>query len=239
MSSHPRDISSNDLDAMLALTPHREALRELVACGREHIGFFPAHNPRALEYPWVLANMPAQLAGVRILDVGAGVNPLPFALAQRGARVVTVDNHPLQRDPGQRAQWNEWGFLDYSQVDGRIASLHVAYEEFPDSMTFDCIYSVSVIEHVPCVVRKAWVRKFAAQLATGGMLLLTVDLSPGTDFLWNLSEGRVVEPAVVHGELSSLSVELEAAGFAVEPASVQRKIPDSRVDVGFIRAVRR
>jgi hypothetical protein len=63
-------------------------------------------------------------------------------------------------------------------------------------MTFDCIYSVSVIEHVPCVVRKAWVRKFAAQLATGGMLLLTVDLSPGTDFLWNLSEGRVVEPAL-------------------------------------------
>ena len=122
---------------------------------------------------------------------------------------------------------------------GRIASLHVAYEELPDSMTFDCIYSVSVIEHVPCVVRKAWVRKFAAQLATGGMLLLTVDLSPGTDFLWNLSEGRVVEPAVVHGELSSLSVELEAAGFAVEPASVQRKIPDSRVDVGFIRALRR
>jgi len=48
-----------------------------------------------------------------------------------------------------------------------------------------------------------------------------------------------VEPAAVHGELSSLSDELEAAGFAVEPASVQRKIPDSRVDVGFIRAVRR
>ena len=213
MSSHPRDISSHDLDAMLALTPHREALRELVACGREHIGFFPAHNPRALEYPWVLANMPAPLAGVRILDVGAGVNPLPFALAQRGARVVTVDNHPLQRDPGQRAQWNEWGFLDYSQVDGRIASLHVAYEEFPDSMTFDCIYSVSVIEHVPCVVRKAWVRQFATQLATGGVLLLTVDLSPGTNLLWNLSEGKVVEPAAALAELSAL------VGFSLDGAS--------------------
>jgi len=43
MSSHSRDISSRDLDTMLALTPYREALRELVACGRElHIGFVRA-----------------------------------------------------------------------------------------------------------------------------------------------------------------------------------------------------
>src|SRR5258706_9240744 len=94
MRRHPRDISESDLAAMLALTPYPEALRELVACGREQAGFFPAHNPRALEYPWVLANVPAPLDGLRILDVGAGVNPLPFALAQRGASVVTLDNHP-------------------------------------------------------------------------------------------------------------------------------------------------
>ncbi len=239
MASHRRDISSHDLDAMLALTPHREALRELVACGRERIGFFPAHNPRALEYPWVLANMPPQLANVRILDVGAGVNPLPFALAQRGARVVTIDKHPLLRDPGQREEWNEWGFLDYSQLDARITSLHVAYEDSPNSMAFDCIYSVSVIEHLPRTVRESWVRKFATQLAAGGVLLLTVDLIPQTNLLWNLSEGAVVEPTSAHGEIASLLDELDAAGFGVECTSVQREIPDSRVDIGFIRAVRR
>jgi len=224
---------------MLALTPHRAELQELVACGRERIGFFPAHNPRALEYPWVLASLPAQLAGLRILDVGAGVNPLPFALAQRGARVGTIDNHPLRRNPARREEWNEWGFLDYSQIDARIGSQHVAYEESPDSMTFDCIYSVSVIEHLPCAVRRTWVRKFAAQLPIGGMLLLTIDLIPGTNLLWNLSEGTVVEPTDVHGEISSLVDELDAAGFAVAQASIQREIPDSRVDVGFIRATRR
>jgi 2-polyprenyl-3-methyl-5-hydroxy-6-metoxy-1,4-benzoquinol methylase len=183
--------------------------------------------------------MPAQLAGLRILDVGAGVNPLPFVLAQRGANVVTIDNHPLQRIPGQREEWNEWGFLDYSQLDARIASLHMAYEESPDSMTFDCIYSVSVIEHLPCAVRKTWVRKFAAQLRTAGVLLLTVNLIPDTNLLWNLSEGAVVEPTSAHGEVASLLDELQAAGFSVEQTSVQRKIPDSRVDVGFMRAVRR
>jgi 2-polyprenyl-3-methyl-5-hydroxy-6-metoxy-1,4-benzoquinol methylase len=239
MSSHPRDISSHDLDVMLALTPHREALRELVDSGRERIGFFPAHNPRALEYPWVLTSLPAQPTGMRILDVGAGVNPLPLVLAQRGAHVVTMDNHPLQRDLGQRDEWNEWGFLDYSQLDTRITSLNVAYEESPDAMTFDCIYSVSVIEHLPCAVRKTWVRKFAAHLPAGGMLLLTIDLVPATNRLWNLSEGVVVEPAGAHGEISSLLDELGVAGFAVEDASIQRTIPDSRVDIGFIRAVRR
>lgn len=239
MSRHARDMSSHDLDAMLALTPHGEALRELVACGRERIGFFPAHNPRALEYPWVLANLPAHMAGLRILDVGAGVNPLPFALAQRGARVVTIDNHPLTRNLEQREDWNEWGFLDYSQIDARIASLHAAYEESSNSMTFDCIYSVSVIEHLPCAVREAWVRKFAAQLPGGGMLLLTVDLIPDTNLLWNLSEGNVVEPTRVHGEISSLLQELQTAGFAVKDTGTQRGIPDSRVDIGFIRAARR
>lgn len=238
MSNHARDISSRDLDAMLALTPYREALRELVACGRERIGFFPAHNPRALEYPWVLANLPVQMAGLRMLDVGAGINPLPFALAQRGARVVTMDNHPLERNPEQRDDWNEWGFLDYSRIDARIASLRGAYEDCADSMRFDCIYSVSVIEHLPCAVRKTWVRKFAAQLPSGGMLLLTVDLIPETNLLWNLSEGKVVEPTSAHGEFVSLLEELQAAGFAVVGTSVQRAIPDSGVDIGFIRAVR-
>jgi 2-polyprenyl-3-methyl-5-hydroxy-6-metoxy-1,4-benzoquinol methylase len=239
MASHRRDISSHDLDAMLALTPHREALRELVACGRERIGFFPAHNPRALEYPWVLANMPPQLANVRILDVGAGVNPLPFVLAQRGACVVTMDNHPLLRDPRQREEWNEWGFLDYSQVDARIASLHLAYEDSPDSMGFDCVYSVSVIEHLPGTVRRAWASKFAAQLPKGGDLLLTVDIIPDTNLLWNLSEGSVVEPTGAHGEFSTLLDELWDAGFIVDHDGIQREIADSRVDIGFIRAVRR
>lgn len=212
---------------MLALTPYREALLELVACGRERIGFFPSHNPRALEYPWVLANMPVQLAGLRILDVGAGVNPLPFALARRGANVVTIDNHPLQRTPGQREEWNEWGFLDYSQLEARIASLHVAYEDSLSSMTFDCIYSVSVIEHLRRAVRQCRAGKFAAQLAVGGLLLLTVELIPDTNLLWNLSEGTVVEPTSAHGEVASLLDELRAAGFFVEQTNIQRKIPDS------------
>ena len=89
-TGHERDISSRDVERMSALTAYPELLSLLVAKSREVIGFFPAHNPRALEYPWILANVPADLRGLRMLDVGAGVNPLPFVLADRGAAVVTV-----------------------------------------------------------------------------------------------------------------------------------------------------
>ena len=131
-----------------------------------------------------------QLDGWRIADVGAGVNALPFVLAERGARVVTIDNHPVVRDMASRADWNEWGFLDYAALDARIQSRHVAYEMYKSDELFDCIYSVSVIEHVSKATRRRWIDAFSNQLRPGGLLLLTVDLVLGGDALWNLSEGR-------------------------------------------------
>ncbi len=237
--SHPRDISQQDLETMASLTPYPHLLYKLAESARRTIGFFPAHNPRALEYPWVLARLPAKLNGLRILDVGAGVNPLPFMLADRGAEVTTLDNHPTARDPSAREQWNEWGFLDYALIEARIASVRAAYEAYISASLFDVIYSVSVIEHVPGDVRRLWIDNFARQLTPGGVLLLTVDLVPGTDTLWNLSEGRVVEPQEAHGEFSTLLDELQKAGFEIAFTGVQRAIPDSRVDVGFIKGRRR
>lgn len=216
------------------MTPYPELLRAIAEKSRRAIGFFPAHNPRALEYPWILANLDADLHDWRILDVGAGVNPLPFALADRGARVTTLDNHSLIRDPTTREQWNEWGYLDYALLDPRIASVQMAYEDFTAADRFDVIYSVSVIEHLPADARRSWIRNFARQLKPKGMLLLTVDLVPGTDALWNMSEGQVVEPQEIHGEFSTLLHELRQAGIVVESTGAQREIPDSRVDVGFI-----
>ena len=221
---------------MASLTPYPGLLRDLAHTARRTIGFFPAHNPRALEYPWILANLDADLNDWRILDVGAGVNPLPFALAHRGAQVTTLDSHALTRDVQTREQWNEWGFLDYARLDPRISSVRVAYEDYASASPFDAIYSVSVIEHVPANTRRAWIGQFAEQLTPGGLLLLSVDLVPGGEMLWNLSEGRVVESPEIHGDFSTLLNELREAGFAIESTDFQRAIPDSRVDVGFVRA---
>jgi hypothetical protein len=237
--NHPRDIAPADLQAMLARTRYPQELMALVDRAREAIGFFPAHNPRALEYPWVLAHVPGPLRGSRILDVGAGVNPLPFVLADRGAHVVTLDNHTLMRAGSNRSEWNEWGFLDYSALDPRISSVHRAFEEADFAEPFDCILCISVIEHLCASVRRAWMSRFARHLRPGGALLLTVDLVLGTNALWNLSEGNVVEAAGIHGEFGTLIAELEGAAFSIVSTGVEREIKDSRVDVAFVKASRR
>jgi 2-polyprenyl-3-methyl-5-hydroxy-6-metoxy-1,4-benzoquinol methylase len=238
-SIHPRDLSSADFNLMSRVTDYPLSLRCAVDKSRAEIGFFPAHTPRTLEYPWILNNLPKDLQSKTILDVGAGVNPLPLLLADRGAAVVTLDNHREIRDVTQRSQWNEWGFLDYSSLDRRITSIFTSYETWTTPTLFDCIYSVSVIEHLPAATRRLWVEAFSRQVKIGQLLLLTVDLIPETDLLWNFAEGRMVEPEHLHGTLGALREELESFGFAVESCSIKRNVPASRVDIGFICARRR
>lgn len=237
-TGHPRDIADDDIERLSARIANPQVLRAIVQKSRERLGFFPAHNPRVLEYPWIVANLPQSLKGVRILDVGAGVNALPFMLADRGASVTTVDNHPLIRSDATHDEWNEWGFLDYGRIDQRIVSLHVAYEDCDIEHAQDAIFSVSVIEHLPRVVREKWLLKFASQIKARGTLLLTVDLVPGTEQLWNRSEGKVVEEPEVHGDLTSLLKDIAQAGFEIVAARTERAIPDSVVDIGLIHALR-
>src|SRR5579859_1153515 len=83
--AHRHDIAEGDLAAMYALAPDKEWLAEVVSRSRSVIGFFPAHNPRALEYPWIASQLSSRKNDDRILDIGSGVNVLPFLLAERGA----------------------------------------------------------------------------------------------------------------------------------------------------------
>lgn len=237
-SGHFRDLPPADFNLMSAITDHPLGLRILVDTARAEIGFFPAQLPRAIEYPWVLANLPGSLDGKTVLDAGAGVNPLPLQFARRGAAVFTVDDHPVVRDPGNRGEWNEWGFLDYSLLDKRVTSVHLGYEAWSPPVRFDYIYSVSVIEHLPADVRRSWIGSFAAQLKDGGEVLLSVDLFAESNQLRNFSEGQVVEPEAEHGTLETVVEELTGAGFTVVECLVKRNIPKSRVDTGFIRARR-
>lgn len=235
-SGHARDIDAQELSALLIASAQPRLLNELVAISRDTFGFFPAHAPRAVEYPWVLATLQASARDNRILDVGAGINALPLALARRGARVSTVDSHPVVRDPRRREEWNEWGFLDYAALDASIRSFHVAYEDWQADAPFAAIYSVSVIEHLPAHVRRRWIAAFRRHLRPAGLLLLTVDLVPGCEVLWNRSEGVVVEEAALHGDLAGLCRELTEAGFRIEETSTARNLLRSNVDLALIRA---
>ncbi|MGD0899281.1 MAG: class I SAM-dependent methyltransferase, partial [Thermoguttaceae bacterium] len=209
---HPNDLSEDLLGWAMARSPWPDILDALVRLSRARFGWFTRHLPRAFEYPWILAQFPFRW-GKRVLDIGAGVSPLPLQLAATGARVLTVDSSPLVRQPGRdQQQWNEWGYLDYAALDPRIESHNcdVLQLDLPAG-SLDAIYSVSVIEHMPAAIRRGILRAAAEWLKPGGLLLLTVDLVPGQSQLWNLSEGQVVEPAERHGDLAAMEGELGEA----------------------------
>ena len=224
------DIGIVDLAWGMAHCPTPKLLADLVQLSREHFTFFPKTITRTIEYPWIASRL-RDCAGLRILDLGAGVSVLPLWLAASGALVTTVDNHPIRRDPQAKLHWNEWGFLDFASFDQRIVSHQQDMQVFTDEQGFDRIYSASVIEHMPATARRATIARLSELLRPEGRLLLTLDLVPGTSALWPLSEGQEVDPPGTHGDLTAIVQELETAGFEVFEETILRRIPNSRTDI--------
>lgn len=228
--ANPHDISTASLSGAIAASPHPVLLMDLVTLSREALGFFPQTIIRTIEYPWIAARMPRG-AGLRVLDMGAGLSALPLWLARQGARVVTVDGHRLVRTPPAQPNWNEWGFLDYGLIDGSIRSHNCLMQDLSDAGPFDLIYSVSVIEHIPAEARRDVLAAMRRCLAPGGRLLLTLDLIPGTDRLWDMSEGKRVDPGADHGSIADFLAELAALDFKVTEQVLFRHIADSRTEL--------
>src|SRR4051812_30262884 len=149
-------------------------IKKIVLTSREKLGFFTAHLPRLFEYPWILDRVIRE-GGETVIDFGAGVSPIPLLLAQAGKRVVTVDNSPLRRTPMQKGDINEWGYLDYSQFDASIKSYNCNFEDIDfTEVTVNCVYSISVIEHIPADVRRKLLVNITAAIANNGCLILTL-----------------------------------------------------------------
>ena len=173
-----------------------------------------------------------------MLDVGAGVSPVPIVLARRGIGVECIDRSSTSRTMPVTDEWNEWGFFDYSVVDVRIRSYHCDVREHVPSQPYDRIYSVSVLAHMTRAEREETVDMVPRWLKPGGRLLLAVDLLPNSDFLWNRSEGVEVEPPTEHGTVDDLLASIERAGLRVTEKRIQRTVYASRTDLLFLEAVR-
>jgi 2-polyprenyl-3-methyl-5-hydroxy-6-metoxy-1,4-benzoquinol methylase len=227
------DIGLQELALGARFSGDKERLKELVDFSRKTIGFFPRTVIRTHEYPWFANHIP-DCAGKRVLDVGAGVCCLPFYLAERGAHVTTVDSHAVRRIGQPPETWNEWGFLDYSAFDPRIRSMNVDMRDVDDGEKYDIVYSVSVLEHMPATVRRDVIAKVSCLLRPQGRLLLSVDMIPGTDLLWNYSEGRVVEDTETHGNLNDIKSELSAVGLTVVLEDSLTGVPMQRTEVAYL-----
>lgn len=234
-NGHSRDIGPDNINKAFKEVNRPDLLRYIVDVSRHHLGFYTSHYPRVFEYTWLLEQFEGK-SNLKVLDIGAGVCPLPLCLSKMGMEVTTVDSHATVRLQMDKEDWNEWGFLDYSTIDNKIESKHINFTGYKTLKKYDCIYSVSVIEHMPKSVRQKVLKKSAKLLKKGGRLLLSVDVVPGTDDIWNLSENKEVEPLDDHGTIDTLKEELESNGFEIEEATIQRNIANSRTDVLYIKA---
>ena len=130
------------------------------------------------EYPTAADRLMGKVdSGGRIVDIGAGVNPLVPYLAARGYEVDTVD--PSPQNPGVAAQAG----LDRMGIPRLRRHRHgPKVVELPARRTarrskFDAAYSISVIEHLTAADREALLLAIAERVRTGGVVILTVDLA--------------------------------------------------------------
>jgi SAM-dependent methyltransferase len=217
------------------LSGYRRLLAESVFVSLRAFGFYTRHAPRYLEYPWIIDQVLHAPSPGTVLDLGAGVSPVPLILAAHDWAVTTVDYSQTIRTVSQPGKINEWGFLNYKEVDDRIHSVN---EDFSKSgfaqESFDVIYSVSVIEHMPAAIRRGVVAEASKCLKPGGSLILTLDLEPGTLRLWNLDRGKKVEPSKNHGTLDDFLSEMSSVDLLVEYFEIRRALPRSRTDIAFL-----
>ena len=233
---HANDVTTDVFYAVFPRVDRKDLLLAAMDTSREAFGFFTNTSIRMVEYPWMYEKLLNLSPGARVLDIGAGVSPLPIMIANRGVRVDCVDSHPHIVEFSRRHEWNEWGFLDYAQIHSGIRSFHTNVIEYQPDEAYDVVYSVSVIEHMPRPVWEATIDRAAAWLAPRGRLLLTLDLVPGTLNLWNRSEGQIVDSEGTHGTVNDVVSRIGSQALTIEQGFVMDKIPHSRTDVLFIAA---
>jgi len=232
---HPRDFGSKTLESLIDRVPDPAALLTMRLSARTSTGFYPDHSPRLWEYPVVARLVTEHLEpGSRLVDVGAGVSPLAPFLSARGYLVETVDPSPIRRDWTDHLEWNEWGFLDYAATGLASRSWNRTLDRVPSRPLFDGACSVSVIEHVPAEERRSLLADMSARTRTGGLVVLTIDLQPGTDDLWNYNRGVQVDDPSAHGTLQSVVEECSAVGLELFYEERVRDWPVTHVEIGLL-----
>jgi SAM-dependent methyltransferase len=210
-------LSAVEADVYLATMGIRTLDADLIrralavrSLSRSNLGWVTRHRTRLWEYPWTLRQVDLRLKerSKSAVDVGAGRSPVPIALSRMGLRTLVAD-------PGNDASSGEWDWTDYTRFD--IETRRSGMEALgvsPESLGF--LVSVSVIEHVPAKIRRAGLAEFARVLEPGGVCVITVDLVPGTDRIWNRALGIQVEADDEHGSLPDLIAEASHLGLENE-----------------------
>src|SRR5688572_26812748 len=153
--SHRQDLPQANLDRALVTAERPDLLRQLVHLSRSAFGVHTCHYPHTINYPWAASRLEGLPPGSRLLEIGAGINPLPLFFAEKRMFVDCVDSSDFTRTLPFGEDWNEWGFFDYSSLSPRIASFNTSVTSFSPSVPYDAIYCISALALMPASVREA------------------------------------------------------------------------------------
>ena len=131
-------------------------------------------STRAYEFPWVYhALQPTQC--LRVLEIGGALSGLQFVLARAGSEVHNVDPFLDYGGGGYHSPQKRHAQLNRSfKTDVRLHTSTLPEATLDGS--FDVIYSVSTIEHIPQDDLVATLTAARRLLNPGGRIILTVDL---------------------------------------------------------------
>jgi len=134
------------------------------------------NTSREFEYPWAFYATPLT-AGLRVLEIGGGLSGFQFVLDKEGCKVVNVD-------PGMEAKGMGWpcdvnSMNRLNRLFGTTVDLRntVLTEADLKHESFDRVFSISVLEHLPDNEIEEAMHCAFDLLVPGGYFILTVDLS--------------------------------------------------------------
>lgn len=142
-------------------------------CG--YFAFQPNNDTRVFEYPWVFNQLNPK-PGLQYLEIGGGVSGMQFLLDHLGCGVTNID-------PGQRAKGKGWLVTEqkiawlnrYFGTEVELKNCFIEQAGLKNGQ-YDCIYSVSAIEHIPDTDILSILRHAHRALKPDGLFIVTLDL---------------------------------------------------------------
>lgn len=168
------------------------------------------HATRTFEYPWLYHTLDHSDSR-QILAIGANYSGLLFTLSKKGHRVFNVDPWPASES--RIAILNKRYGTDVKYAFGSLEATNLP------SNSFDCCYSISVIEHLPEAERAVLLKEIRRVLKPGANLILTVDLflnlAPFTERKANEFGANINVAAFIHdsGFVLATGTRTELYGF--------------------------
>ena len=230
---------SGRMGRLVSRLPMRQSLANGLAPVLGPFAYQSNSSTRTYEYPWAYYTLRPR-PGERILEIGGALSGLQFALARAGSEVHNVD------------PFVDYGSGDYrrdpEKVHGRLnkafgTDVRLYRATLPEAGvvgTFDAIFSVSTLEHVPRDDLVETLTVARRLLKPGGRIVLTVDLFLNLDPFCGRQTNRWgtnVPPAWI-GEVLGMTLtkgrRSELLGFeAFSAASILEHLEDYAISVSY------